>query len=307
MVRQLLSSRRGDPTSDPSPIGYFVMEMAMLNTKMTAKLTCGLAIVLGSVAAAAQEQRTPAAGERGDLDEIRKVSTLIGTHVMNRANTKIAEIRDLAFSPDGAVEYAVLGHGGVGGVGETYTAAPFGALEVRHADGKWTASLDKTADDLKKAPAIQSDNDRELTDQQWIDRAHQFFCPPSAPKDRPVEWVLLASKVRSAKLKNAQNEELGKVEDVLLDRNHRAVFVVAGRGGVLGVGEHFIPVPWSKLGLSTNPESTAVTVSISATKAQLDKAPLIKGDYATLLAHGFADEVRRYFGAIGATTGAERR
>ncbi len=64
--------------------------------------------------------------------------------------------------------------------------------------------------------------------------------------------------------------------------------------------QEYVPIPWSKLGLSYNRENAAVTASIDATKAQLDKAPLIKGDnYATLLAHGFADEVRRYFGTIG--------
>jgi hypothetical protein len=87
-------------------------------------------------------------------------------------------------------------------------------------------------------------------------------------------------------------------------------FAIVGRGGVLGVGEHYIPVPWSKLGLSINPENSAIAVSLDATKAQLEKAPLIKGDnYATLLAPGFADEVRRFFEPIGhgTTTGGEER
>jgi hypothetical protein len=118
----------------------------------------------------------------------------------------------------------------------------------------------------------------------------------------------MATKIRGAKLKNSQNEDLGKVADLLLDRAHRANFVVVGRGGVLGVGEHYIPVPWSKLSLGSNPETAAVTASIDATNAQLEKAPIVKGDnYATLLAPGFADEVRRYFDAIGrgSTTGVE--
>jgi hypothetical protein len=284
------------------------MEEAMLDTKTTAKLACCMALALGTAVMAAQERNTPAGGERGDLDEIRKVSTLIGTDVMNRANTKVAHLRDLVLSPAGDPRYVILGYGGVGGVGETYTAAPVAALEIRHPDGKWAVTLDRNAEDLKKAPTIQSDNYRELTDPQWIDRSHEFFCPSGTAKDRPVERVRLASKIRSAKLKNPRNEDLGKVEDLLLDRAHHAVFVVVGRGGVLGIGEHYIPVPWSKVGLNFDQETAAVTVSLDATKAQLEKAPVIKGDnYATLLAPGFSDQVRRYFGAIGrgATTGAE--
>jgi len=62
--------------------------------------------------------------------------------------------------------------------------------------------------------------------------------------------------------------------------------------------------------LSANRDDPAVAVAIDATKAQFEKAPLVKGDrYATLLAPGFADEVRRYFDSISAraTTGGERK
>jgi len=298
------------------------MEETMLNTKTTVKLACCMVLALGTAATAAQQRSAATAGERGDLDEIRKVSTLIGTNVVNRANTKIADIRDLVLSPEGTVLYAILGFGGVAGVGETYTAVPFDLPEVRHVDGKWAVNLDLTTDDLKKAPTIQSENYRELTDPQWVARVNQFFRPRGESKaqseqgtglaqrePRAVEWVLLATKMRAARLKNAQNEDLGKVEDLLLDRTYHVVFVIVGRGGVLGIGEHYIPVPWSKLALTQNPESAAVTVMIDATKAQLEKAPLVKGDnYATLLAPGFADEVRRYFGVTQrrAATGAER-
>jgi len=284
----------------------------MLNTKTTVKLACCIALALGTVARAAQQKGTSAGGERGDLDEIRKVSTMIGTHVMNRASTQIADLRNLVLSPDGAILYAVLGYGGVAGVGETYTVAPFDALEVRLDDGKWAVNLDVTSEDLKKAPTIHSENYRELTDPQWIARIDQFFRPraesqgtsPSQRERRAVERVLLSTKICAAKPKNTQDEELGKVEDLLLDRQNRVIFAVLGRGGVLGVGESYIPVPWSKLRISSNQENAAATIVINATKAQLEKAPLIKGDnYATMLAPGFADEVRRYFGV---TIGAEK-
>jgi hypothetical protein len=240
---------------------------------------------------------------------------------MNRANAKIASVRDLVLSPGGDVIYLILGRGGLGGVGETDTAAPFDAIDIRHADGKWAASLDKTADEIKKAPTIDSSNYRELTDKTWITRANEFFRPQGLsnalapektivgqPEPRAVEWVLLATKVRAAKLKNTQNVELAKVEDILLDRMNRAAFLIVGCGGVVGIGEQYIPVPWSRVGLATNPENDAITVSMNATKAYLDKAPMVKGDYTNLLADGFADEVRRYFGATGngVTSGAER-
>jgi hypothetical protein len=298
------------------------MEESMLDTRTTAKIAYGMAMVLalGTAAMAAQHSSTATSGERGTLDHICKVSTLIGTHVMNRADAKVANIRDLVLSSGGDPLYAILGYGGVGGVGETYTAVPFDVLDFRHADGKWGVTLDMTIDDLKKAPTIQSENYRELTNPQWITRVHQFFPHRGESMTRPeketgrahrearaVEWVLLATKIRDSRLKNPQNEDLGKIEDLLLDRMHRVAFLIIGRGGVLGAGEHYIPVPWSKLGFTVNSDTANVTASIDATKAELDKAPMVKGDYATMLAPGFADQVRDYFRAIRHEAVPERR
>jgi hypothetical protein len=211
--------------------------------------------------------------------------------------------------------YAVLGYSGVAGVGETYTAMPIDLLGVRQDSGKWAANLDVTSEDLKKAPAIKSENYRELTDPQWIARVDQFVRTHAESlhhpdrtraserrEERIVQRVLLATKIKGASLQNAQDQNLGKVEDLLLDRTHQVAFVIIGRGGLLGIGENYVPVPWEKLSLGANRETAAVTVTIDATKAQLEMAPLVKGsNYATLMAPGFAEQVRRYFGVTRPT------
>jgi hypothetical protein len=279
---------------------------------MTLKFACCLALALGASAMAAQQTSTPATEDRGDLDAIRRVSTLIGTRVMNRSNSQVADLRDLVLSPSGDVLFALLGTGGVAGVGENYTAIPFDALEIRPADGKWTALLDMTADEIKKAPLIRSDNYRELTDPQWVAITEQFFRTRNGARVRPdgttaaprepqaVPRVFLATKIRHSELKNPQKEDLGKIEELLLNRDYRVAFLIVGRGGVVGIGEHYLAVPWSRIGLNANPQTAAVTVSLEANKAQMERAPEVKGDnYATMLAHGFADEVRHYFATLG--------
>ncbi len=282
----------------------------MLDIKTTTKLTCCVAVALSITTLSAGQTGTQDARKPGDLDRIRKVSTLIGTGVMNHANTRIAVVRDLAFSREGAALYVILGWGGVAGVGESYTAMPFDLLGIRHDDGKWAVNLDMTNDDLKKAPVIKSENYRELWDPQWVARLDQFVRVRGASAHHPertteaeqrehriVDRLLLATKIRAATLKNAQNQDLGSVEELLLDRSDHVAIVIIGRGGVLGVNENYIPVPWAKLGLGENRETAAVSVAIDATKAEVEKAPLVKGDnYATLLAPGFADQVREYFG-----------
>ncbi len=166
-----------------------------------------------------------------------------------------------------------------------------------------------TTEKLKKAPTIKSENYRELADPQWIAGIDRFFGPQSesrgqstpgtVPAQRQrsgVERVLLATKFLAARLKNGQNQDLGKVEDLLLDMQDRVVFVILGRGGVAGIGAKYIQVPWSKLDLGSNQQNLAVTAMTDVSEVQLEKAPLITGDdYATLLAPGFAEQVHRYF------------
>ncbi len=267
-------------------------------------------IVLSATAVVAQENAAERTRGRNDLDAIRKVSSLIGTDVMNSANSKVAVIRDLALSADGSVPYAILGTGGIVGVGETYTAAPLDALRFRTDNSKWTVDLNMTADDLKKAPVMKGDNYQELADSAWLGQVDQFFRrrgeaqegnaqtrDRSTRQDRQAaDRLLLATKVKGAKLRNQGNVELGKMEDMLLDRNYRVAFAIVGEGGVLGIGENYIPVPWSKLSFNLYKDGTTTTAMIDASKDQLEKAPLIKGsNYATMLAPGFAEEVRQYF------------
>jgi hypothetical protein len=292
-------------------ITQFFSEDIMLDSKMAARLACCLVLALSAAPVAAQQHTSPSARRnQGDLDKIRMVSTLIGTEVLNQSNAKVAVVRDLALSPEGAVLYAILGYGGVAGVGDTYTAAPFDALWIHHDNEKWAVNLNMTSEEIKNTPTIRSEDYRELSDAQWIERTDRFFRPhfetqadsqrrgePTAGVRRTMEHVLLATKIRAAKLKNTRNEELGKVEDLLLDGRHHVVFVIIGQGGVLGIGENYIPVPWSKLSFNINRENLAVLAMIECSKVELEKAPIVKGtNYATLLAPGFADQVRQYFG-----------
>ena len=189
--------------------------------------------------------------------------------------------------------------------------SPFDSLGVNHDNGKWAVNLDMTLEDLKKAPAMKSENCRELTDAQWIalSLSSSVLAPdrtkirgrataPLSTSGGPSNGCCSPSSFPAQKFKNNQLEDVGKVENLLLDRKYQVVFAIIGRGGVLGIGQSYIPVPWSKLGFNFDRDGRAIAGSIiDAPKDQLDKAPPVKGDnYATLLAPGFAEQVRHYFG-----------
>ncbi|HEX8200603.1 MAG TPA: PRC-barrel domain-containing protein [Isosphaeraceae bacterium] len=282
---------------------------------MATTIACSLVLALGSAGVTAQQPSAPGGGARPDLGEIRKVSSLLDVDVLNRANEEIAGIEDLVLSTDGRVLYAVLSRGGVADIGAESTAVPWEVLNVRHVNGKWAVNLDMTEEALEKAPTFQQDDYKELTNPQWVARVHDFYRPQTAvdgqpgrePRAQALQSVVCAAKIVGANLKNAANEDIGEVKDLLLDRTGRMAFAILGHGGTLGIGESFVPVPWSKLRLNYNREDTAITVQIPVTKEQLEKAPLVKEDtYATLLAPGFVDQVYRYFGMNGPEPGTGR-
>jgi hypothetical protein len=277
---------------------------------MNIRLVCIMALALGSVALAEPQEGNPGGESRAKFDAIRKVSTLLDTDVMNRANEEIADLEDLVLTPEGRVQYAILGYGGLAGVGASYTAVPWGALDVKFVEGKWAVNLDMTKEALAKAPKFQGENYQDLTNAEWVNRVHAFFRPRTEEASQPrraLESILRATKIVDATLKNARDESIGEVEELLLDREGRVAFAILGRGGVLDIGESFIPVPWSNLRLNYSKEDTSVTAVIDITKERLEKAPLVKGDsYANLLDPKFREYVYKYFGATqsGRSAGA---
>lgn len=82
--------------------------------------------------------------------------------------------------------------------------------------------------------------------------------------------AILASKVKGTSVYDQSGEKIGVVEDVVLDKmSDRIMFAALGQGGVLGIGEKFLPVPWSMLDYSKDKGGYVVPVAQDV----LSKAP----------------------------------
>src|SRR6202790_3249858 len=92
------------------------------------------------------------------------------------------------------------------------------------------------------------------------------FAPsPTAPSDRDnmapatasessfqgSTWR--ASKVVGLNVYNDNNESLGSINDLLMDKGGNIKAVVLGVGGFLGVGEHLVAVPFDKIKFVNEP------------------------------------------------------
>jgi sporulation protein YlmC with PRC-barrel domain len=81
----------------------------------------------------------------------------------------------------------------------------------------------------------------------------------TAPTSATGDWR--ASKLVGLNVYNDQNEKIGDINDVLLDHSGKAAGIVIGVGGFLGMGEHYVMLPFDKVKFVNEPARTASTTS----------------------------------------------
>ena len=74
-----------------------------------------------------------------------------------------------------------------------------------------------------------------------------------------------SSKLIGLNVYNDQNEKLGDISEILLDKSGKVEGVVIGVGGFLGIGKHDIKVDLSKLKFVDEPVRTTSTTGSSTT------------------------------------------
>jgi hypothetical protein len=98
-------------------------------------------------------------------------------------------------------------------------------------------------------------------------------------QQQPGQWM--ASKLIGTTVVGANNESIGDVNDVLLDRNGQAVAVIIGVGGFLGIGEKDVAVSFNQLEFTSRNESTARTTGSTSASNQGSGAASGSGTTAT--------------------------
>ncbi|MGA7326702.1 MAG: PRC-barrel domain-containing protein [Rhodomicrobium sp.] len=103
----------------------------------------------------------------------------IGTPVITKGGDQVGKISNLVFDENGRIELAVIGIGGVLGIGEKEVAVPFDAIKSEEVNGKHVFAVDATKEELKDAPTYQTLSGiafnkrmaewREKASQSWAD------------------------------------------------------------------------------------------------------------------------------------------
>jgi len=76
-----------------------------------------------------------------------------------------------------------------------------------------------------------------------------------------------ASKVIGVNVYNENNEKIGDIQEIIIDKSAKVDNVVLGVGGFLGMGEHYVAVPMEKLKWVDEPVRTSSTTTAPADKS----------------------------------------
>ncbi|WP_426954877.1 PRC-barrel domain-containing protein [Muricoccus radiodurans] len=93
---------------------------------------------------------------------------------------------------------------------------------------------------------------------------------PSTVRPESGRRLISGDKVQGTPVFNRQDERLGTIEDVMIDKiTGRVAFAILSFGGFLGIGENHHPLPWSVLDYDTRLGGYVVDL----TREQLEGAP----------------------------------
>jgi sporulation protein YlmC with PRC-barrel domain len=81
-----------------------------------------------------------------------------------------------------------------------------------------------------------------------------------------------ASKLIGASVKSAEGENLGKIDELVIDpHDARIKAAVVSVGGILGLGAKSVAIPWDRMTMGTGADRDTIIVAMG--KDELERAP----------------------------------
>jgi sporulation protein YlmC with PRC-barrel domain len=106
--------------------------------------------------------------------------------------------------------------------------------------------------------------------------------------------VLSASTLKGDKVVNHQGEDLGKIEELMIDLDRgRIAYAVLSFGGFLGVGDKLFAIPWQAFGVDTIEKRLVLNTD----KELLKKAPgFDKSNWPDMADSAWGSKLYGYYG-----------
>ena len=110
----------------------------------------------------------------------------------------------------------------------------------------------------------------------------------------PGPEVMAADTLEGDKVVNAKGEDLGTIEDIMIDvQRGRVAYAVMSCGGFAGLGEKLFAIPWSALTLDANRHCFV----LDADRERFEKAPgFDKHHWPSMADDSWATQVHEFYG-----------
>jgi sporulation protein YlmC with PRC-barrel domain len=113
-------------------------------------------------------------------------------------------------------------------------------------------------------------------------------------RDQRPRRVLSASTLEGDSVRNSAGEDLGKIEDIMVDiPTGRVAYAVLSFGGFLGIGNKLFAVPWAALTLDEDAHEFILNVD----KAVLESAPgFDKDSWPDMADPSWGEQIHSHYG-----------
>ena len=169
-----------------------------------------------------------------------RASKLLGTNVKNAAGETIGEIKDLVLLRDNEVLQAVISVGGFLGIGDKLVTIPYDKLQVQRVDDNVQVMYNATKAELEGLPK---------------------FLDAETERDH---LTLRARDLIGADVKNADDDTIGEVDDLLVTAAETVPQVIVSVGGFLGIGEKLVAIPFDALVIRSADDKDQVMYNATA-------------------------------------------
>lgn len=164
------------------------------------------------------------------------------------------------------------------------------------------ASPGLIADDLGEGDILAAGFDSELSS-YW---ANEVASLPQTGAEETAVGMIRLHDVTDKQLINAEGDDLGDIEDMIIDRAENAIaWVIVGSGGFMDIGEDLIPVPFALLNIrphQDNPNESEFV--LNASDADLENAPRFQGEMPDTSQEAWDTDFSAYWDTIQPADGA---
>lgn len=124
--------------------------------------------------------------------------------------------------------------------------------------------------------------------------ANKVGMDEAASQENRYRRVLSAGTLAGDRVRNTAKEDLGKVEEIMIDvESGRVAYVVISFGGFLGIGDKLFAVPWSALQLDEGEHEFVLDVD----RQTLENAPgFDKGNWPDMADPSFGQDIHQHYG-----------